>query len=227
MGYGLPVRVPMIDIHAIGAGGGSIARVNAGGILQVGPRERGRRSRLDLLRPRRRGSPPSPTPTSSSAASTPRGCSAWTGAAQLEPRPRDIRQEDRRPPGPRPRRGGERHRGAWPTTRWRAPSASSRSQRGHDPRDFALFAFGGAGPLHAVALARELAIPRVVVPARAGHRVGAGLPRRRRAPRLRENGEPARAAPRRRRSAAHPRRAGGGGPGPPRLGERRDRDGGA
>jgi N-methylhydantoinase A len=40
--------------------------------------------------------------------------------------------------------------------------------RGHDPRDFVLFAFGGAGPLHAVALARELAIPRVLVPARPG-----------------------------------------------------------
>jgi N-methylhydantoinase A len=41
-------------------------------------------------------------------------------------------------------------------------------QRGHDPRDFVLFAFGGAGPLHAVALARELAIPTVLVPARPG-----------------------------------------------------------
>jgi N-methylhydantoinase A len=41
-------------------------------------------------------------------------------------------------------------------------------QRGHDPRDFVLFAFGGAGPLHAVALARELAIPKVLVPARPG-----------------------------------------------------------
>jgi N-methylhydantoinase A len=40
--------------------------------------------------------------------------------------------------------------------------------RGHDPRDFALFAFGGAGPLHASALAKELAIPRVLVPARPG-----------------------------------------------------------
>src|SRR4029079_19293083 len=41
-------------------------------------------------------------------------------------------------------------------------------QRGHDPRDFVLFAFGGAGPLHALALAGELAIPRVLVPARPG-----------------------------------------------------------
>jgi N-methylhydantoinase A len=40
--------------------------------------------------------------------------------------------------------------------------------RGHDPRDFALFAFGGAGPLHASALAKELGIPRVLVPARPG-----------------------------------------------------------
>ena len=40
--------------------------------------------------------------------------------------------------------------------------------RGHDPRDFALFAFGGAGPLHATALARELGLPKVLVPARPG-----------------------------------------------------------
>jgi N-methylhydantoinase A len=40
--------------------------------------------------------------------------------------------------------------------------------RGHDPRDFALFAFGGAGPLHAAALARELGIPRLLIPARPG-----------------------------------------------------------
>src|SRR5262249_28272161 len=40
--------------------------------------------------------------------------------------------------------------------------------RGHDPRDFTLFAFGGAGPLHAVALARELGIPEVLIPARPG-----------------------------------------------------------
>src|SRR5205823_2720348 len=41
MGYGLPVRVPMIDIHTIGAGGGSIARVSSAGILQVGPESAG------------------------------------------------------------------------------------------------------------------------------------------------------------------------------------------
>ena len=40
--------------------------------------------------------------------------------------------------------------------------------RGHDPRDFVLFAFGGAGPMHAAALAAELGIPRVMIPARPG-----------------------------------------------------------
>src|SRR5919199_2088565 len=40
--------------------------------------------------------------------------------------------------------------------------------KGHDPRDFAIFAFGGAGPLHAAALARELNIPKVVIPYRPG-----------------------------------------------------------
>jgi N-methylhydantoinase A len=40
--------------------------------------------------------------------------------------------------------------------------------KGHDPRDFVLFAFGGAGPLHAVALAREIGIPEVLIPARPG-----------------------------------------------------------
>ena len=47
--------------------------------------------------------------------------------------------------------------------------------RGYDPRDFVLFAFGGAGPLHAVALARELGIPEVLVPARPGLTNALGL----------------------------------------------------
>jgi N-methylhydantoinase A/oxoprolinase/acetone carboxylase beta subunit len=57
--------------------------------------------------------------------------------------------------------------------------------RGHDPRDFALFAFGGAGPLHAAALARELGIPDRAGPGAARHHQCAGLRRRRSAPRLR------------------------------------------
>src|SRR5262249_40803755 len=48
--------------------------------------------------------------------------------------------------------------------------------RGHDPRDFALFPFGGAGPLHAAALARELAIPKILIPANAGLHNALGCP---------------------------------------------------
>src|SRR5260370_22216499 len=59
MGYGLPVRVPMIDIHTIGAGGGSIARVNSAGILHVGPETAPALSRS--LRHGRRGVEPLPT----------------------------------------------------------------------------------------------------------------------------------------------------------------------
>ncbi len=84
------------------------------------------------------------------------------------PHPRDLRQEDRRASrASGPTRWPARSCG-WPTTRWPGAIRLVSLQRGHDPRDFVLFAFGGAGPLHAVALARELAIPRVLVPARPG-----------------------------------------------------------
>ena len=56
-------------------------------------------------------------------------------------------------------------------------------ERGHDPRDFALVAGGGAGPLHAVEIARELRIPQVVVPPDAGRHLGARHPPGRPAPR--------------------------------------------
>ena len=50
---GFPLRVPMVDVHTVGAGGGSIARRDAGGALRVGPRERRRESRAGVLRARR------------------------------------------------------------------------------------------------------------------------------------------------------------------------------
>ena len=53
--------------------------------------------------------------------------------------------------------------------------------RGHDPRDFALVAFGGAGPLHGAALARELSIPTVIVPPKPRGDLGAGMSAGRRA----------------------------------------------
>ncbi len=166
MGYGLPVRVPMIDIHTIGAGGGSIARVNSAGILQVGPESAG--ADPGSICYGRGGEEPTITDANLLLGRlNPAGLLGVDQTAQLD-RIREIFDK---------RIGA--HLGLGPDE---VASAIVRVandkmagairlvslQRGHDPRDFVLFAFGGAGPLHAVALARELAIPRVLVPARPG-----------------------------------------------------------
>src|SRR5882672_10621875 len=166
LGYGLPVRVPMIDIHTIGAGGGSIARVNSAGILQVGPESAG--ADPGSICYGRGGEEPTITDANLLLGRlNPTGLLGVDRTAQLD-RIREIFDK---------KIGA--HLGLSPDE---VASAIVRVandkmagairlvslQRGHDPRDFVLFAFGGAGPLHAVALARELAIPRVLVPARPG-----------------------------------------------------------
>src|SRR6267142_5189217 len=166
MGYGLPVRVPMIDIHTIGAGGGSIARVNSAGILQVGPESAG--ADPGSICYGRGGEEPTITDANLLLGRlNPAGLLGVDQTARLD-RIREIFDK---------KIGA--HLGLDPD---QVASAIVRVandkmagairlvslQRGHDPRDFVLFAFGGAGPLHAVALARELAIPRVLVPARPG-----------------------------------------------------------
>jgi N-methylhydantoinase A len=166
LGYGLPVRVPMIDIHTIGAGGGSIARVNSAGILQVGPESAG--ADPGSICYGRGGEEPTITDANLLLGRlNPAGLLGVDQTAQLD-RIREIFDK---------KIGA--HLGLSPDE---VASAIVRVandkmagairlvslQRGHDPRDFVLFAFGGAGPLHAVALARELAIPRVLVPARPG-----------------------------------------------------------
>jgi N-methylhydantoinase A len=166
MGYGLPVRVSMIDIHTIGAGGGSIAKVSAAGILQVGPESAG--AAPGPICYGRGGDEPTIT-------------DANLLLGRLNPA--GLLGMDRAPVLDRVRELFDKkigaHLGLGPDE---AAAAVLRVvndkmagairlvslQRGSDPRDFILFAFGGAGPLHAVALARELAIPRVLVPARPG-----------------------------------------------------------
>jgi N-methylhydantoinase A len=161
LAYGLPIRVPMIDIHTIGAGGGSIARVDASGILTVGP---------------------------DSAGSTPGPICYGRGGTQPTVTDANVllgRLDTRAIPGvdvqgllPEVERAFERlgePLGLDVTAAAAAVLTVANDQmagavrlvsieRGHDPRDFALFAFGGAGALHAVTLARELGIPTVLVP---------------------------------------------------------------
>ncbi len=164
--YAMPIHVPMIDIHTIGAGGGSIARINESGMLQVGPESAGAMPGpicygrggtqititdanliLGRLNPGRLLSVANPVAFDILRAAVmeqvgqPLGLAPEAAAAAVL------------------RIANDRMANAI-----RMVSLA----RGHDPRDFALFAFGGAGPLHAVALARELGIPKVLIPARPG-----------------------------------------------------------
>jgi N-methylhydantoinase A len=164
--YGLPIHVPMVDVRTVGAGGGSIARINAAGLMTVGPDSagsepgpicygRGGRAvtitdanlvlgRLDpgkLLAVRNPVTVEHVRALVDETLARPLGLGIEAAAAAVL------------------RLGNTHMAGAI-----RMVSLS----RGHDPRDFALFAFGGAGPLHAVALARELGLAEVLVPARPG-----------------------------------------------------------
>ncbi len=166
MGYGLPVRVPMIDIHTIGAGGGSIARVSSAGILQVGPESAG--AEPGPIAYGRGGQEPTITDANLLLGRlNPNGLLGVAGGAPLD----QVRELMDKKIGA--------HLNLDPTAAAAAIVRVANDkmagairlvslQRGRDPRDFVLFAFGGAGPLHAVALARELAIPTVLVPARPG-----------------------------------------------------------
>jgi N-methylhydantoinase A len=164
--YGLPIHLPMVDVRSIGAGGGSIASLDAAGMLRVGPQSAGADpgpicygrggtaptitdanlllGRLDpgqLLAVARRVTREEVGAVFEERLARPLGVGVAEAAAAV------IRLANARMAGA-----------------VRMVSIA----RGHDPRDFALFAFGGAGPLHAVALARELGIPEVLVPARPG-----------------------------------------------------------
>ena len=163
---GLPVGVPMLDIHTVGAGGGSIAQFDRGGALRVGPESAGA----------------DPGPICYGRGTQPTVTDANLILGRMLP---DQFL------------GGEFTLDAERTRRlmreWLKPSRSGLSlekfaagivrvvnatmekairvvsiERGYDPRDFTLVAFGGAGGLHACELAQALSIPRVIVPALPG-----------------------------------------------------------
>ena len=164
--YGMPIHVPMVDVHSIGAGGGSIAFINDAGILQVGPQSAG--AEPGPICYGRGGEAPTITDANLVLGRlNPEALLAVDDPVSLD----FVRQRlvdrvglhlelDAEETAAAILRGGnDRMAGAI-----RMVSLA----RGHDPRDFALFAFGGAGPLHATALAAELAIPKVIIPARPG-----------------------------------------------------------
>ncbi|WP_420392646.1 hydantoinase/oxoprolinase family protein [Acuticoccus sp.] len=161
LAYAVPIRIPMIDIHTIGAGGGSIARLDRAGLLRVGPQSAG--SFPGPIGFGRGGTEPTITDanfllgrlnpdaiiggTGRAPMDAVRGALADLGAAL----------------------GLDAHEAAAAILKVAVAELAGAIrlisiEKGHDPRDFALMPFGGAGPLHAVEIARELGIPRVVVP---------------------------------------------------------------
>ena len=164
--YGIPIHVPMVDVHTIGAGGGSIARVTDAGLLQVGPESAG--ARPGPICYGRGGEAVTITDANLVLGRlNPEALLSVAGAASLDDVKMAITEQI----------GGKLGLDADSAAAAIVQIANLKMAeairmvslaRGHDPRDFALFAFGGAGPLHASALAKELGIPTVLVPARPG-----------------------------------------------------------
>lgn len=170
--HGYPIKAPMLDIHTVGAGGGSIAFIDSGGLLKVGPRSAGA----------------DPGPVCYGRGSTePTVTDANVVLGTLNPTHllggrMKVRQDLARaaierlaePLGLDVMATAQGILSVVTANMARAIRVIS-VQRGHDPRDYALAAFGGAGPLHAARLARELDIPRVLVPRNPGILCAMGL----------------------------------------------------
>ena len=169
-----PVKVPQIDMHTVGAGGGSIAWLDEDGSLQVGPRSAGA----------------TPGPAAYGLGGTePTVTDANVVLGRIGVRRRlggsialDAARARTAVAGLAERMGGTLTVDALAEGIVRIAVARMTSaireisiQRGHDPRDFTLVAFGGAGPMHALALADEIGIPRVLVPRHPGNFSALGL----------------------------------------------------
>jgi N-methylhydantoinase A len=167
---GVPVAIPMMDIHTVGAGGGSIARVDEGGSLRVGPESAGADPG-----PACYGSSSLPTVTDAHAV-----LGHFPGGGLLGG---EFRLDERRARAAlnqlaagmsaaagRKVNSIEAAHGVLDivTANMERALRHISVERGHDPREFTLIPFGGAGGLHAVALARALRIPRVLLPALPG-----------------------------------------------------------
>jgi N-methylhydantoinase A len=170
--HGYPLKLPMLDIHTVGAGGGSIAHIDAGGLLKVGPR---------------------------SAAADP-GPVCY-GRGNEEPTVTDanvvlqvlnpthllngrMKIDQARAKAAIGRLADQLGLGVMETAQGIISVVIANMakairvisvERGYDPRDYVMLGFGGAGPIHAARLARELEIPRLVVPKYPGIMCALGL----------------------------------------------------
>jgi N-methylhydantoinase A len=159
---GFPIGVPMLDIHTVGAGGGSIARFDAGGALRVGPESAGA----------------DPGPICYGRGTEPTVTDANLLLGRLQPQrflggdfTLDLERTSRLVTQWLERHGSKLRPQQFAAGIIRVINATMEKairvvsiERGYDPREFALVAFGGAGGLHACELAEALSIPRVIVP---------------------------------------------------------------
>jgi N-methylhydantoinase A len=164
--YAMPVHVPMVDVHTIGAGGGSIAFLGEDGMLRVGPKSAG--ANPGPICCGRGGTEPTITDANLILGRlNPQALLGVKGAVDMDKIRRLMLEKIGKP------LGLDASEAAAAIVRIANDKMASAVRmvslaRGHDPRDFVLFPFGGAGPLHAAAMARELGIPKLLVPARPG-----------------------------------------------------------
>jgi N-methylhydantoinase A len=165
--YAMPIHVPMVDVHTIGAGGGSLSWVNEAGLLQVGPESAG--AQPGPICYGRGGSKPTITDANLVLGRlNPATLLSVDNPVSIETVRNHLIEQVGVMLG---LKGAEETASAIVRVANMNMAGALRLvslARGYDPRDFTLFAFGGAGPLHAVALARELGIPKVLVPMRPG-----------------------------------------------------------
>lgn len=167
---GVPVSIPMLDIHTAGAGGGSIARFDEGGMLRVGPESAGSE----------------PGPICFGRGTLPTVTDANLLLGRLDPE--TFLSGGVKINLPRTQKLMAMQKGNCKTVEEFAAGIVGvveaqmekairiiSVQRGHDPREFALVAFGGGGPLHACSLARALRIPRILIPAMPGALSAVGI----------------------------------------------------
>jgi N-methylhydantoinase A len=156
---GVPIGVPMLDIHTAGAGGGSIARFDAGGMLKVGPESAGADPGPICFG---RGTLPTVTDANLLLGRMD-SASFLAGGVKLDRDRAEMLMSKRKGALATVEEFADGILRVVETEMEKAIRVIS-VERGHDPRSFTLVAFGGGGPLHACALARALRIPRVLVP---------------------------------------------------------------
>ncbi|WP_321447448.1 hydantoinase/oxoprolinase family protein [uncultured Cohaesibacter sp.] len=170
--HGYPIKAPMLDIHTVGAGGGSIAHVDSGGLLKVGPRSAGAYPGPVCYG----NGNEEPTVTDANIVlQTLNPVEILGGRMKVR---RDLALESVQ------RLADQLGLGVMETADGILQVVIANMakairvisvQRGHDPRDYTLMAFGGAGPLHAARLAQELDISRMIIPLTPGALCALGL----------------------------------------------------